>query len=84
MGNCNASSVNSESTEIQVRSSQHPSLKTLPMRTNMKFGWRPDMPDHRDLRVTFDKVDAPSHIKKREKEIIDLRPQNGGFPIFDQ
>ena len=65
MGNCSASSVNSESTEIQVRSSQHPSLKTLPMRTNMKFGWRPDMPDHRDLRVTFDKVDAPSHIKKR-------------------
>ena len=33
----------------------------------MKFGWRPDMPDHRDLRVTFDKVDAPSHIKKKSE-----------------
>ncbi|CAE7538850.1 unnamed protein product, partial [Symbiodinium pilosum] len=86
MGNCNASVVNAESAEIAVES-LHPNAKSLPLRTNMKFGWRPDMPDHRDHRVTFDKVDAPSHIKKRsegEKEIIDLRPQNGGFPIFDQ
>ena len=66
MGNCSASTVNSESTELQVASAQkHPSLMTLAMRTNMKFGWRPDMPDHRDLRVTFDKVDAPSHIKRK-------------------
>ena len=66
MGNCNASTVAAESSEIQAESAQrHPSLMSLPLRTNMKFGWRPDMPDHRDLRVTFDKVDAPSHIKKR-------------------
>ena len=32
----------------------------------MKFGWRP-VPDHRDLRVTFDKVDAPSHITKKSE-----------------
>ena len=25
-------------------------------RTIQKFGWKPDMPDHRDLHVTFDKV----------------------------
>ena len=35
----------------------------------MKFGWRPDMPDHRDLRVTFDKVDAPSHITKKSEGV---------------
>ena len=35
----------------------------------MKFGWRPDMPDHRDLRVTFEKVDAPSHITKKSEGV---------------
>ena len=88
MGNCSSTGVSSDATELQVAASaRHPSLSGLPMRTNMKFGWRPDMPDHRDLRVTFDKVDAPSHITKKaegDKEIIDLRPMNGGFPIFDQ
>ena len=88
MGNCSATGVASDAAELQVAASaRHPSLSGLPMRTNMKFGWRPDMPDHRDLRVTFDKVDAPSHITKKsegDKEIIDLRPMNGGFPIFDQ
>jgi len=56
-------------------------------RTIQKFGWKPDMPDHRDLHVTFDKVEAPSSIKKKAegtKETVDLRPQNGGFPIFNQ
>ena len=88
MGNCNAAGVASDAVELQVEATRrHASLTSLPLRTNMKFGWRPDMPDHRDLRVTFDKVDAPSHIKKKsegEKELIDLRPMNGGFPIFDQ
>ncbi|CAE6909288.1 unnamed protein product [Symbiodinium natans] len=75
----------SESGKLQVP--RHPGAVSLPLRTNMKFGWRPDMPDHRDLHVAFDKVDAPSHIKKKTegaKELIDLRPMNGGFPIFDQ
>ncbi|CAE7569754.1 unnamed protein product [Symbiodinium pilosum] len=44
---------------------RHPSVVSLPLRTTMKFGWRPDMPDHRDLHVTFDKKDAPSQIKKK-------------------
>ncbi|OLQ08596.1 putative peptidase C1-like protein [Symbiodinium microadriaticum] len=47
-----------------------------------------DMPDHRDLHVTFPKVEAPTKtIKKKaegQKELVDLRPMNGGFPIFDQ
>ena len=71
MGNCNASVVNAESAEIAVES-LHPNAKSLPLRTNMKFGWRPDMPDHRDHRVTFDKVDAPSHIKKRSEGQLSL------------
>ena len=53
----------SESGKLQVP--RHPGAVSLPLRTNMKFGWRPDMPDHRDLHVAFDKVDAPSHIKKK-------------------
>ena len=44
---------------------RHPSVLSLPLRTTMKFGWRPDMPDHRDLHVTFDKVNAPSQIMKK-------------------
>ncbi|CAE7155823.1 unnamed protein product, partial [Symbiodinium pilosum] len=88
MGNCNSSNINAESAELQVEGSQrHPSLLSLPLRTNVKFGWKPDMPDHRDHHVTFDKVSAPSQIKRKaegQKEIIDLRPENGGFPIFDQ
>ena len=44
---------------------RHPNVVSLNMRTNMKFGWRPDMPDHRDQTVTFNKVEAPSHIKKK-------------------
>ena len=43
----------------------HSSVESLPLRTTMKFGWRPDMPDHRDLHVTFDKKDAPSQIKRK-------------------
>ncbi|CAE7604354.1 unnamed protein product [Symbiodinium microadriaticum] len=78
----------SESGKVQIGGvPRHPNVVSLPMRTNMKFGWRPDMPDHRDLHLTFGKVDAPSQIKKKAegaKEIIDLRPMNGGFPIFDQ
>ncbi|CAE7618119.1 unnamed protein product [Symbiodinium natans] len=88
MGNCNSSTVNSESVEIAADGQRHPSLLAMAVRTNMKFGWKPDMPDHRDHHVTFDSVSAPSHIQKkaegRDKEIIDLRPMNGGFPIFDQ
>ena len=83
----NASSV-SESAKLQIGGApRHPNVVSLNMRTNMKFGWRPDMPDHRDQTVTFNKVEAPSHIKKKAegaKELIDLRPMNGGFPIFDQ
>jgi len=78
----------SESGKLQIGGApRHPNVVSLNMRTNMKFGWRPDMPDHRDQTVTFNKVEAPSHIKKKvegAKELIDLRPMNGGFPIFDQ
>ena len=66
MGNCNSSNVNAESAEVQVADAQrHPSLLTLKMRTNVKFGWKPDMPDHRDHHVTFDTVSAPSQIKRK-------------------
>ena len=62
----NTSSVTSASGMLQAGSvPRHPSVLSLPMRTHMKFGWRPDMPDHRDLHMTFDKVNAPSHIKRR-------------------
>ena len=44
---------------------RHPNVVSLPLRTNVKFGWKPDMPDHRDLHVTFDKVTAPSQIKRK-------------------
>ncbi|CAE7858814.1 unnamed protein product [Symbiodinium microadriaticum] len=125
MGNCNSSTVNTESVEIAGEdAAKHPSLLSIPLRTNMKFGWKPDMPDHRDSangrccfvpledlifwsdalslippseksvtnsrgdhHVTFEDVSAPSQIKRKgegEKEIVDLRPMNGGFPIFDQ
>jgi len=91
MGNCNSSSASQEAvgaTEIQVESSKkHPSLLTLPLRTNVKFGWKPDLPDHRDHHVSFPTVAAPSSIKKKSegsKDTVDLRPLNGGFPIFDQ
>ena len=56
----------SESGTMQIGGvPRHPNVVSLPMRTNMKFGWRPDMPDHRDLHLTFGKVDAPSQIKKK-------------------
>ena len=50
---------------------RHPSVVSLPLRTTMKFGWRPDMPDHRDLHVTFDKKDAPSQIKRKAEGVFD-------------
>ena len=65
MGNCNSSTVNSESVEIAADGQRHPSLLAMAVRTNMKFGWKPDMPDHRDHHVTFDSVSAPSHIQKK-------------------
>ena len=49
---------------------RHPSVVSLPLRTTMKFGWRPDMPDHRDLHVTFDKKDAPSQIKRKAEGVF--------------
>jgi len=86
MGNCD--SKKAPEGEISVADThRHPSLLTLPLRTHTKFGWKPDFPDHRDHHVTFDKVAAPSSIKKKadgSKEICDLRPLNGGFKIFDQ
>ena len=63
----NASSIGAESGKMQATSvPRHPAVVSLPLRTNVKFGWRPDMPDHRDLHVTFDnKVNAPSQIKRK-------------------
>jgi len=65
----------------------HPHFQWYDVPCAEKFGWIPDIPDHRDLHVTFEKKEAPSQIKKKSegsKEIVDLRPQNGGFPIFNQ
>ncbi|CAE7660430.1 unnamed protein product, partial [Symbiodinium necroappetens] len=62
-------------------------MSGMESRLVQKFGWIPDMPDHRDKHLTFSSVEAPSSIKKKSdgaKEIVDLRPENGGFPIFDQ
>ncbi|CAE7945913.1 unnamed protein product, partial [Symbiodinium sp. KB8] len=67
--------------------SKHPAMSGMESRLVQKFGWIPDMPDHRDKHLTFSSVEAPSSIKKKSdgaKEIVDLRPENGGFPIFDQ
>lgn len=62
-------------------------MKSLDLKTTEKMGWIPDMPDHRDHYMTFTAKEAYDvHLKKKEgkKEIVDLRPQNGGFAIFDQ
>ncbi|OLQ08589.1 putative peptidase C1-like protein [Symbiodinium microadriaticum] len=76
MGSCNSSTPSAD-TEFRTADVQkHPSLLSLSLRTNVKFGWHPDLPDHRDHHMVFNTV--------RDKEIIDLRPLNGGFPIFEQ
>ncbi|CAE7671274.1 unnamed protein product [Symbiodinium necroappetens] len=83
MGTCE--STPATGTEIKVE--KHPAMTGMQTRTVQRFGWKPDMPDHRDLHVKFGDVQAPSQIKKKaegQKELVDLRPQNGGFPIFDQ
>jgi len=83
MGTCE--STPATGTEFKVE--KHPAMTSMQTRTVQKFGWKPDMPDHRDLHVKFGDVQAPSQIKKKaegQKELVDLRPQNGGFPIFDQ
>ncbi|CAE6917748.1 unnamed protein product, partial [Symbiodinium sp. KB8] len=76
---------NAEAAQFTI--SQNPAMKSVETRAIQKFGWKPDMPDHRDLHVTFPKVEAPTKIKKKaegQKELVDLRPMNGGFPIFNQ
>lgn len=85
MGSC-ASQASTEM-EFVVDKARHPSLEDMSTMTVEKFGWIPDMPDKRDLHVNWEAVDAPGHIvveSQKGKEVIDLRPKNGGFPIFQQ
>ena len=85
MGGCESKATSEN--EIQVDTERHGSLKSMSTKTVQKFGWIPDLPDHRDLHMNFKSVAAPSHMKKKsegDKEIVDLRPENGGFPIFNQ
>ena len=66
MGSCSSRVLNTDSTELRTADVQkHPSLLSLSLRTNVKFGWHPDLPDHRDHHVSFDAVSAPSHIKRK-------------------
>lgn len=63
-------------------------MQTMSLTSTEKMGWIPDIPDHRDLHMTFSTTkEASKEIKKKSegsKEVVDLRPQNGGFPIFNQ
>eukprot|EP00439_Symbiodinium_sp_Y106_P036647 s2898_g4.t1 len=93
MGNCDSKSAESGSEVVITKLQQvpntgiHESLQNLPVRSNEKMGWKPDMPDHRDHHVKFKDVEPKSGIQKRMNgngdEIIDLRPDEA-FPIFDQ
>lgn len=47
---------------------------TLPMTRRKRYGWRPDVPDQRDLKMTMAR--APKELK------IDLTPQMP--PVYDQ
>ena len=85
MGTCESKATTAN--EITVDTSRHESLTSMSTKTVEKFGWLPDMPDRRDLHVHFDAVVAPGHVvvkSEKGKEIIDLRPKNGGFKIFNQ
>eukprot|EP00438_Fugacium_kawagutii_P014357 Skav227969 [mRNA] locus=scaffold5474:32072:32980:+ [translate_table: standard] len=79
MGGCESKATSEHEIKVEVQGLSTKSVE--------KFGWIPDLPDHRDLHMTFKPVAAPSHIQKKkegDKEHVDLRPQNGGFPIFNQ
>lgn len=85
MGTCQSAPTNQP--ELIQNRHPHPHFQWYDVPCAEKFGWIPDIPDHRDLHVTFEKKEAPSQIKKKSegsKELVDLRPQNGGFPIFNQ
>eukprot|EP00437_Effrenium_voratum_P006895 CAMPEP_0181421272 /NCGR_PEP_ID=MMETSP1110-20121109/13015_1 /TAXON_ID=174948 /ORGANISM="Symbiodinium sp., Strain CCMP421" /LENGTH=306 /DNA_ID=CAMNT_0023544337 /DNA_START=42 /DNA_END=962 /DNA_ORIENTATION=- len=85
MGACESKATSEN--EFQVDLARHASLQGLSLTTTEKMGWIPDLPDHRDLHMTFASKEAPKEIKKKSegsKEIVDLRPLNGGFPIFNQ
>ena len=87
MGSCNSKA---DEFEFKVDPSRHPALLSMEVKSLEKemMGWIPDLPDHRDHFVSFTKaVEAPKEVVKRKegsKELIDLRPQNGGFAIFNQ
>jgi len=86
MGSCESTAASSAA-EIIIDHERHPNMKKMERKTIEKFGWIPDMPDHRDHYLTFKHVDAPREIKKKSEgknELVDLRPLNGGFVIFNQ
>merc|ERR1719401_3404422 len=51
---------------------------TVAVRTNKRMGWKPDLPDHRDLVL-----DLPSSSKRRLPKKVDLRPKEH-FDLYDQ
>ena len=86
MGACASKTTNDA--EIVVDTSRHAALQSLSLTSTEKMGWIPDIPDHRDLFMTFSTTkEAPKEIHKKSeggKKVVDLRPLNGGFPIFNQ
>jgi len=56
--------------------------RAIRSRTVKKMGWLPDLPDNRDLYVKFPRTAFTPDAKDASR--VDLRPKNGGFPIFDQ
>jgi len=85
MGQCESKA--STDNEIKVDINRHPAMQSLSLVTTEKMGWIRDIPDHRDLHMKFPSKAAPKEIQKKSegtKEIVDLRPLNGGFKIFNQ
>ena len=43
----------------EVDTTRHPMLQSMALTSNERMGWIPDLPDHRDLHMTFKSVEAP-------------------------
>ena len=56
---------------LQINQFQHFIMKNKYKRS---FGWKPQLPDHRDLKISFKMTNIP--------DVVDLRPQFP--PVYDQ
>jgi C1A family cysteine protease len=57
-------------------------MPTLPIRTDRRLGWRPDVPDARDH--AFDHAKVLRKLRQKLPASVDLRTLNLHTPIFDQ